>query len=254
MFALVTGATSGIGLEIAKILASMKYNLIIVGRRVDRLEKLAKEIKQEYSIEVVSYKCDLSKISECRNLIEFTNEYKDISIVINSAGFGKVGYANYVDEMDDIDMINTNIISLHLLTKHFSKIMDKGNIVNISSIAGIAPVPYMATYGATKAYVFSYGMAVNYEMKKLNKKVYITTACPGPVDTEFDDVAGSKFKWKSISAKKCAFDIIKAMKKNKKCTMVGIKTKLAYIGLRCSPFSMSLPIEFRIQTKKTGNK
>lgn len=253
MFALVTGATSGIGLEIAKILAKEKYNLIIIGRRTERLEKIEKEIADEYNVKVISKTCDLSKVEECKELIKFTKDYKDISVVINAAGFGKVGYAKDADENDDIDMIETNVTSLHLITKHFSTVMNKGNIVNISSIAGTSPIPYMATYGATKAYVLSYGLAVNYEMKRLKKDVHITTACPGPVATEFDDVAGSKFKWKSITAKKCASDIVKAMKKKKKLVMIGFKTKMAYIGLRLVPYIVSLPIEFKVQTQKTGD-
>ena len=86
---------------------------------------------------------------------EFTKEYKDIDVVVNSAGFGKMGYINEIDVADDIDMINTNITALHLITKHFSMVMDKGNIINVSSIAGVTPTPYMSQYGATKAYVYS---------------------------------------------------------------------------------------------------
>lgn len=253
MYALVTGATSGIGLEIAKILAKMKYDLILVGRRSERLEQISSELINNYDIKIDTYTCDLSIIKKCKELLEYTNKYKDISVVINAAGFGKIGYAENSIENDDIEMIGTNVISLQMITNHFYKKMKEGNIVNIGSIAGVAPIPYMATYGATKAYVISYGMALNYELRKLKKNVFITTACPGPVDTEFDNVAGSKFKWKGMKATKCAEKIVKAMRKNRGLVMIGFKTKAAYLGLKLVPSCLALPIEFRLQTKKTGD-
>lgn len=253
MYALVTGATSGIGLEIAKILAKMKYDLILVGRRSERLEQISSELINNYDIKIDTYTCDLSIIKKCKELLEYTNKYKDISVVINAAGFGKIGYAENSIENDDIEMIGTNVISLQMITNHFYKKMKEGNIVNIGSIAGVAPIPYMATYGATKAYVISYGMALNYELRKLKKNVFITTACPGPVDTEFDKVAGSKFKWKGMKATKCAEKIVKAMRKNRGLVMIGFKTKAAYLGLKLVPSCIALPIEFRLQTKKTGD-
>lgn len=253
MYALVTGATSGIGLEIAKILAKMEYNLLLVGRRSERLKKIQEELIKKYHIKIDTYTCDLAKLEQCRELLEYTNKYSDISVVINAAGFGKVGYVENSIENDDIEMISTNVTSLQLITNYFSKKMKEGNIVNIGSIAGTAPIPYMATYGATKAYVISYGMALNYELRKRRKNVYITTACPGPVDTEFDNVAGSKFKWKGMKATKCAEKIVSAMKKNRSLVMIGFKTKAAYIGLKLVPLCIALPIEFKLQTKKTGD-
>ena len=253
MYALITGATSGIGLEIAKILANKEYNLILVGRRTERLEQISKDLSNKYNIEVDIFNCNLANIDQCNQLLEYTNKYTDISIVINAAGFGKVGYVENSIDKDDIEMISTNVIALQMITKHFSKKMQEGNIVNIGSIAGVAPIPYMATYGATKAYVISYGMALNYELRKRRKNVYITTACPGPVDTEFDNVAGSKFKWKGMKASKCAEKIVKAMRKNRGLVMIGFKTKAAYLGLKLAPFCIALPIEFRLQTKKTGD-
>lgn len=253
MYALITGATSGIGLEIAKILANMQYNLILVGRRTERLEQISKDLSNKYNIEVDAYTCNLANIDQCSQLLEYTNKYTDIYIVINAAGFGKVGYVENSIDKDDIEMISTNVTSLQMITKHFAKKMKEGNIVNIGSIAGTAPIPYMATYGATKAYVISYGMALNYELRKRKKQVYITTACPGPVDTEFDDVAGSKFRWKGMQADKCARKIVKAMKKNKSLYMVGFKTKVAYAGLKILPSCLTLPIEFKLQKKKTGD-
>lgn len=253
MYALITGATSGIGLEIAKILANMQYNLILVGRRTERLEQISKDLSNKYNIEVDTFNCNLANIEQCNQLLEYTNKYTDISIVINAAGFGKVGYVENSIDKDDIEMVNTNVISLQLITKHFAKKMKKGNIVNIGSIAGTAPIPYMATYGATKAYVISYGMALNYELRKCKKQVHITTACPGPVDTEFDDVAGSKFRWKGMKSEKCAMKIVKAMKKNRSLVMIGLKTKVAYAGLKILSSCIALPVEFRLQKKKTGD-
>lgn len=253
MYALVTGATSGIGQEIARLLAAEKYNLILVGRRTDRLIKLKEELEKENSIKAIDYTCDLSKIDECNQLIEFTKQYKDINVVINSAGFGKVGYITDMSVQEDIDMINTNVVSLHLITKHFAKTMNEGNIVNISSIAGTIPAPYMDTYGATKAYVLSFGLALGYELKKQKKPIYITTICPGPIDTEFHRVAGSKFRMPIVDAKKCAKQIIKAMKKKKRMRVIGVAAEAGYIVSRFMPMSIILFFEYIIQTKKKGD-
>ena len=111
MYALITGATSGIGLEIAKILANMQYNLILVGRRTERLEQISKDLSNKYNIEVDAYTCNLANIDQCSQLLEYTNKYTDIYIVINAAGFGKVGYVENSIDKDDIEMLE-DLISL----------------------------------------------------------------------------------------------------------------------------------------------
>lgn len=250
MYALVTGATSGIGQEVSRLLAAEKYDLIIVGRRTDRLSELKEELEEKYGIQVIKYVCDLSNVDRCNELIEFTKDYKDIKIVINSAGFGKVGYITDISDKDDIDMITTNVVALHIITKHFAKTMTEGNIVNISSIAGTIPTPYMNTYGATKAYVLNFGLALGYELKKQKKPVYITSVCPGPVDTEFHSIAGSKFKMPIVSTQKCAKKVIKAMKKKKRMCIVGEAARAGYLLSRIIPIPIILFFEYIIQTKK----
>lgn len=251
MYALVTGATSGIGREYAKLLAKDGYNLIIVGRRKHRLEEIKEHFEESYNIKVVIYKCDLAEPMNVKEFLDFTKHYKDITVVVNSAGFGKMGFIHEIDETEQLKMITTNITALHMLTKHFACVMEHGDIINISSIAGVTPTPYMSQYGATKAYVYSLSLALNYEMKKLKKDVNILCACPGPVDTEFGEVAEASFKLKSISARRCAELIYKAQKKKKSKIMVDISVKLAYIGLRMLPHAATLPIEYKIQRKKT---
>ena len=250
MYALVTGATSGIGLEIAKILATMNYNLILVGRRIDRLQKLKAEVEDNNGIKAIAMQCDLSDTEQVYKLIKETDMYEDIDVVINSAGFGKMGYVIDASDESDLGMISTNITALHILTKHFVKKMKKGNIVNIASIAGTVPGPYMSVYGATKAYVLNFSLAFGYELKRLKKDIHITTACPGPVETEFNDVAGASYKLKSITAKKCAECIIKAMKKKKRVIMVSPTVKLLHFLSKISPYGMILPVEYNLQIKK----
>ena len=254
MYALVTGATSGIGREYAKILAKKGYNLIIVGRRRHRLEEIKMHFEKNYGIKVVVYKCDVSEPMNVKELLEFTNHYKDIQVVVNSAGFGKMGYIHEIDEVEQLKMINTNITALHMITKHFATVMEHGHIVNIASIAGTAPTPYMAQYGATKAYVFSLSMAINYELKKQKRDVNVLVACPGPVDTEFGEVAEATFRLRSISAKQCAQSIYKAMIKKKRKTMVSFSVFWCYIGLKFLPHIISLPIEYRVQRKKISEE
>ena len=250
MYAVVTGATSGIGREYAKLLAQDGYNLIIVGRREERLNEIKEEFEKLYHIKVVLYKCDLSDLASVRSFIEYLEQYKDIFIVVNSAGYGKMGFIHEIDDSDQVGMINTNITALHLITKYFASVMEKGHIVNISSIAGTSPTPYMAQYGATKAYVLSLSLALNYEMKKQHKDVSILAACPGPVDTEFGDVADATFKLRSISPQRCAKIIYKAMKKKKSKVMVDFTVKISYIFIKLLPHCLTLPIEFWFQRKK----
>lgn len=249
MYALITGATSGIGKEMTKILANTGYDLILVGRRQDRLDYMKMYFGKKYGTDVITFSYDLSEPANSYELFENVKDY-DIDVVINAAGFGKVGYAIDSALEDDVDMINTNITSLHILTKLFAGHMYTGHILNVASIAAFQPGPYLATYSATKSYVLNYSLAVSYEMKKLGKDVKITTLCPGPVKTEFDDVAGTKFNLKSISAKQCAFEGICGMFEGKKVVIPSVKIKLARIGSKFAPMKMILPIEYFIQTSK----
>ncbi len=249
MYALITGATSGIGKEISKILANIGYDLILVGRRQERLDYMKRYFYNKYLTDVITYNYDLSEPENSYKLFENTKDL-EIEIVVNGAGFGKVGYATESNLADDIDMINTNITSLHILTKLFAEIMHTGHILNIASVAAFQPGPFLATYSATKAYVLNYSLAMNYELKKQGKDVKITTLCPGPVKTEFDEVAGTKFSLKSISPKRCAFEAVCKMFEGRAVVIPSLTIKLARIGSKFSPMALVLPVEYHIQTSK----
>lgn len=228
-YAVITGASSGIGAEFAKRLAAEGYDLILIARREDRLKKISEKLKK-LGTECMLIEADLSKISNCRKLIDYISK-KNIGIFINNAGFGDCGAFLESDTEKELNMIDLNVKALHYLTKGAAKIMDRqgyGYILNVASSAGLIPAgPYMATYYATKAYVTSLTRAVAEEFKQKNSRVYIGCLCPGPVDTEFNDVANVKFALKGISPSYCANYAIDVMKKRRIVIVPTLKMKLA---------------------------
>ena len=250
MYAIVTGASSGIGREMALLLAKKGYHLILVARREDRLKQLGSYIKKLYSVKVKIAVCDLGNKQAC---LDFCEQFKDypVEILINNAGFGKIGYITETSLENQLSMIDTNIVSLHILSRHFAKQMKKGYILNVASIAAFQPGPFLATYGATKSYVAKFSLALGYELKKQHKPISVTTLCPGPVDTEFDSVAGTNFTLPSISAKECALEGLNGMFKRKRLVLPST-AKLAYLGAKFAPLGMILPIVHFIQKSKTS--
>ena len=250
MYALVTGASSGIGKEIAKTLAKKGYDLIITARREERLKQLKEEIEKETKSKVVTKVCDLTNAENINNLHKECSEY-DVNVVVNNAGFGVIGFFNETDIEKEIKMIDTNITALYILTKLFTKSMKKGHILNVSSLAAFLPDPKMAVYGASKSFVLNFSKAVNYELKRQNKDITITTLCPGPVYSEFNDVAGGSFNFKAITAKKCADIAIKGMFKKKSVIIPGLKMKLTRFFSKITPSKLVLKISYNIQNNKT---
>ncbi|BBF41879.1 3-oxoacyl-[acyl-carrier protein] reductase [Lachnospiraceae bacterium KM106-2] len=249
MYALITGASSGIGKEFARLLARKKMDLILVARRLDRLETLKEELETKYHITVILKQCDLSEEANCQKLFEDCKPYP-IGVLINNAGFGKTGRFDRIPLEDELSMIQTNVIALHVLTKLFASHMNKGYILNVSSIAGHVPVPIMATYGATKAYVLSLTQSVNYEMRKLNKPIYLSALCPGPVDTEFNQVAGADFNLSSITPKQCAAEGLRGLFQKKPVIFPAKSTNILSKLSKFTPMKALLPIEYEIQTRK----
>ena len=249
MYALITGASSGIGIEFATLLAKNKYDLIIVARRTKRLMELKERLETTYHVNVIAKTADLSDRTSCVELFE---EYKlyPVQILINNAGFGKTGRFDAIPLDEELCMIDTNITALHILTKLFARHMEKGYILNVSSIAGHMPIPMMATYGATKAYVLSISQSVNYEMRKCKKTVYISALCPGPVTTEFNQVAGASHDLHAISARECAIAGLKGLFKKRPVIYPCGETKLMSILNKFAPMKAVLPIEYIIQSKK----
>ena len=192
MYALVTGASSGIGLNCAKILASKGYDLIITARSTDKLNKLKEEIEKEYSKNVVVLPLDISKRENIEELFNKTKDY-EIEVVINNAGLGKVGMFYEVTDAEDYNMIDINVTAMHMILKHYAEVLNSGYILTVASVASFCPGPKMATYYATKNYIRSYAEALRYELKKMKKDVSITILAPGPVDTNFNDTANVTF-------------------------------------------------------------
>ncbi|SFR98188.1 hypothetical protein SAMN05661086_03043 [Anaeromicropila populeti] len=249
MYAIITGASSGIGKEISTLLAARKYNLILVARRKDRLELLKSKLEKKYSISVYIEVMDLNNAKNCFLLFE---KYKafPLSILVNNAGFGKVGHFSDCSLQNELDMIQTNIVALHILTKLFIKNVNRGNILNVASMAAYTPSPVLATYGATKSYVYSLSRAINYELKKQHKAIHITTLCPGPVDTEFHAVANASMSMHLQDVKSCAKAAVDGMFHNKSVVIPGFSMRLLHILIKISPVSWALPLEYLIQSSK----
>ena len=248
MKALITGASSGLGADMARILSDMGYDLILVARRKTKLEKLQKELKTNVEIEIM----DISSTFNCMKLY---NKYKkeDIDILINNAGFGVYGEFVNTNIDKELDMIDINIKTVHTLTKVFLsdfKKKNKGYILNVASSAAFLPGPKMASYYASKAYVCNLTQAINEELRQSGSNVYVGALCPGPVDTEFNKVAKCNFSIKGMDSYKVCEYAIKKMFAKKMVIIPGLKMKFGIFATRFIPRRLMLKISYRIQDEK----
>lgn len=246
MKALITGASSGMGRDMAKILSQKGYDLILVARDEKKLEEVKKQLKTETKIVVM----DISNEENCKKIYE---ENKDIDILINNAGFGDCGHFEETSLDKDIQMIHTNIIAYHILTKLYLKEMikkDSGKILNVASIAGFMPGPLMTTYYSTKNYVVRFSESIREELRRKKSKVQISILCPGPVDTNFNKVADVEFALKGLSSEYVAQYAINKFFKGKFYIVPGWKIKLARIGAKLAPASFVAKISYNMQKRK----
>ncbi len=248
MKALVTGASSGIGRDIARALVCRGWDVILVARRTDRL----KELKKELGKHAVCVRCDVSNIEECKKLHEVIQP-QDIEMLVNCAGFGLCGYFDETPLERELEMIDTNIIAVHTLTKLFLQDFikkNKGYILNVASIAGFFSGPLMAAYYATKNYVVSLTGAIYEELRRKNSNVKISALCPGPVKTEFNDVAHVKFSTAPLDSKTVAQIALDGVMQGKMIIIPGAKMKCLKFAKRFSPESLSAHICYKFQKKK----
>ncbi len=248
MKVLITGASSGIGLSMARYMATLGHNLILVGRNKKKLEQLQNELEVNSQIIIADLR-DITKVKE----VYVMTKNENIDILINNAGFGDFGKFYETDLNNEIDMINTNIIAVHLLTKLFLRDMQKRNsgyILNVASSAAFGPGPLMATYYATKAYVNNLTEAINEELRRDKSNVFVCSLCPGPVDTNFNNVAGVHFTVKALTSDEVARYAINQMFKKKVVIIPGFKMKLAMFGRRFLSRSILRKITYNIQESK----
>lgn len=249
MLALITGASSGMGRDMARVLASRGYDLIIVARRKEKLEALAKKLKT--NVEVMEL--DLSEEKNCRKLHD-NCKAKNIDLLINNAGFGLFGEFYETDLDTELKMIDLNVKAYHILTKLFLQDFirkDKGTILNVCSSAGFMAGPRLSTYYATKNYVTKLTMAINEELRQMKSNVHICALCPGPVATEFNKVAKGTFAIREADSFKVAEYAIEKMLKNKMIIVPTFLMKLTLFANRFAPNRLSLMIAYNIQKRKS---
>jgi hypothetical protein len=248
MKALVTGASSGIGRDIAIYLSELGYDIILVSRDENRLKETAKKLKTKY--EIITF--DLSNKENCFKLYDKVKD-QDIDILINNAGFGLFGNTWETSIEKEMKMIDLNISALHILTKLFLKDMvkkDKGYILNVSSSAGFFTGPYLNTYYATKNFVNRFTMGIYEELRHINSKVVVSCLCPGPVDTNFNKVAGGEFSFKPLSSEYVAKYAIDRMFKKKLVSIPGTGIKLGIFFRRFVPEKLLMRIMYKVQKGK----
>ena len=252
MKALITGASSGIGRDMAKQLARMGCELILTARREDRLL----ELKEELPVPVKIIPMDLSVEENCKALYEQVKNDR-VGILINNAGFGVFGPFDETSLEEELALIHTNICAVHILTKLFLKDFvrrDKGYILNVASSAAFCPGPLMAAYYASKAYVLSLSQAVNEELRKKGSRVYVGAFCPGPVRTEFNSRAGVEFAAPSIKSEDAARIAIQKMKERKPVIIPTAAMKATKFAERLLPDRLVTKACYHIQHGKQNKK
>lgn len=251
MTALITGASSGIGREIARKLGKMGIRLVISGRDRKSLEALRKEIGEK-RVKIIT--ADIAYEDECIRLYEEASNY-GIDILVNNAGFGLYGKFTETSLDRELEMIDVNIKAVHILTKLFLQDFVKrngGHILNVASAAGFLPGPLMATYYATKNYVVRLTEAVHEELRSSHSKVCIGAFCPGPVDTNFNNTAGVKFALRGISDKYAAECAVQGMFEGKMLIIPTALMKAGMIGSRFVPDGLLSMVTRYMQSKKGG--
>jgi len=255
MYAVVTGATSGIGLEFARLFAEDGINLVIASRGKAELEQVAKELRDSFSIEVHVVAADLTDIHEAEKLYHFTKENKlPVYYIVNNAGFGDYGDITQTSWSKEQSMIALNITSLTYLSKMYAADFAKqggGHIVNVASTAAFQPGPLMAVYYATKSYVLHFSEAIASELHK--KGVRVTALCPGPTASKFQEAAAmtdSKLvAGKNLpTAAQVARYGYKAMKRGRVVAIHGANNKLNTYAVRFLPRRTVRAIVHRAQT------
>ena len=252
MKALITGASSGLGYDMSYYLADLGYDLILVARNKEKLQEMQKEIKTNVKIIIA----DLSNESKLKEIYVLCKN-ENIDVLINNAGFGLCDNFLDTDLESEIEMINTNIKAVHVLTKLFLKDMKKRNsgyILNVASLAAFMPGPLMTTYYATKAYVLRFTTAIYEELRRDKSDVVISCLCPGPVDTNFNNVADVTFSVKGMDSKFVAKYAIDKMFKKKLIIIPGTKMKMAAFFSRFLSIKKQAKITYNIQKKKMKSR
>lgn len=250
MKALVTGASSGIGREMAIYLGELGCDLILVDKDKKGLEEVGSLIKTKVNLVVI----DLSDEKRMMELYMITKN-SGVDFLINNAGYGLFGDYSSVNIKDELNMIELNVKAVHFLTRMFLKDMvkkDKGYILNVASSAGLLRGgPLMSTYYATKGYVVDFTLGISEELRRNKSKVRVGVLCPGPVSTNFNKVAGVKFNISSLDARYVARYAIDSFIRDKKLVIVpGFKVKMGVFFSRFVSMKRLLKITYNIQRKK----
>lgn len=238
---LITGASGGIGKELAFVFAEHAYNLVLVARGADALQTLSEELKKKFHVAIDVIALDLSQPDSAQKLFdEVTHRKKHISILVNNAGFATSGKFSDIAFEDDARELNVNIVTLTLLTKLFlpGMIQDRcGKILNVASTAAFLPGPLMAVYYASKAYVLSFSNALYEELKGTG--IEVTVLCPGATDTGFAKRAHVEtsqiFSGHLLSSRDVAVAGYTGLMKNQRIVFADVQTSLVPLATRLLP-------------------
>ncbi len=258
MKALITGASSGLGWEMATILSEKGYDIVAVARRKERLEELKASLKTNVEILCLD-------ITRSEDIEEIANYLDDIDIFINNAGFGVFGDLCSSDLKEELNMIETNVRALHILTKLVAKKFkekNSGYILNVASIAAFFPGPLFSAYYASKAYVYRLTLSLYEELRRDKSNVKISVLCPGPVKTEFEKVAKVSFgsgneKGRDFiiaDKRKVSRYAINKMLKGKLIIIPGTLMKIAVFFRRILSEKMQCKVLYLLQSKKFVQK
>ncbi len=246
MRALITGASSGIGRDMARVLAEKGYDLVLTARRADRLEALKEELSLKVKVEVLCF--DLSSKESCYALYEQAGE---IDVLINNAGFGLFGDFLETDLDKELSMLHVNVRAMHILMKLYLADFvrrDSGYILNVASAAGFMPGgPMLDAYYATKAYILNLSRSVSKGLSKRKSRVVVSALCPGPVQTEFEAVAGVDFASVGKSSMSVAQYAIRGLFRGKRVIVPGVIFKLGRFITRLLPDGVLLSAAYVIQ-------
>jgi len=252
---LITGASSGIGAELARVFAANKHKLALVARRADRLKALADEIVAAGGTPPILIPCDLGACDACDKIAAaLLAEAAEVEFVVNNAGFGLFGQATAMSRDEQLGMIDVNIRALTDLSLRFSDslIRLRGGILNVGSIAGFLPGPGMAVYYASKAYVLSFTEALHGELG--SRGVRVTALCPGPVPSEFQLRAGFEPGLDSailnVPASAVALAGYRGLMAGKRAVLPGFGIRIVPFLLRLFPRGFILAAVGRLQLRR----